>query len=58
MQTFVGMCCAALSVLLLAYSVWLSATRATGMPSLLAALVLMLIAILTLRPGHTNRASK
>ena len=58
MRVLVGTCCAALSVALLAYALWLSAAMASGMPSLLAALGLMLVAILTLRPRRTDGASK
>ena len=57
MGVLVGICCAVLSVVLLVYAVWLSAAQASGMPSLLAALGLMLVAILTLRPRRTNGAS-
>jgi hypothetical protein len=58
MRSLIGICCAVLSVVLLAYAVWLSAAMASGMPSLLAALGLMLVAILTLGPRHTNGASR
>ena len=58
MRVLVGIFCAVLSIVLLAYAVWLSASASSGMPSLFAALGLMLVAILTLRPRRTNGASR
>ena len=55
-RTVVGITCAGLSVALLFYAVWLSAGGASGMPSLLAGLGLLLVAVLTLRAGRTTRA--
>ena len=51
----VGIACAALSVVLLFYAVWLSSSEGRGMPSMLAALGLLLLATLTLRSGRTGR---
>jgi hypothetical protein len=58
MTRVVGITCAALSVALLFYAVWLSAGGASGMPSLLAGLGLLLVAVLTLRPQRGGRASR
>jgi hypothetical protein len=52
MRTVVGIACAGLSVFLLFYAVWLSTGGTRGMPSLLAALGLLLVAVLTLRSGR------
>jgi hypothetical protein len=57
-RVFVGVSCALLSVALLVYAVWRSAGMAGGMPSLLAALALMLVAVLTLRPRRSTRSSR
>lgn len=46
----VGVACAALSVALLFYAVWVSQGGGRGMPSMLAGLGLLLVAVLTLRP--------
>lgn len=54
----VGIFCAGLSLALLFYAVWLSAGEARGMPSLIAGLGLLLVAVMTLRPRRTNRASR
>jgi hypothetical protein len=57
-RLLVGMFCAVLSVALLVYAVWLSASAARGMPSLLAALGLMLVAVLILRPRRARRGQR
>lgn len=54
-RVVVGLSCAGLSIVLLFYAVWLSAGGALGMPSLGAALGLLLIAVVTLRPGRRRR---
>jgi hypothetical protein len=58
MTRVVGVTCAVLSVGLLLYAIWLSAGGASGMPSLLAGLGLVLVAVLTLRPGRATRAGR
>ncbi|MFL6334964.1 MAG: hypothetical protein ACJ754_16755 [Pyrinomonadaceae bacterium] len=54
----VGIFCAALSLVLLLRAIWLSAGEARGMPSLIAGLGLLLVAVLTLRPRGPGRASR
>ena len=51
----VGIACAALSVALLFYAVWQATGGTSGMPSLGAALVLLLVAVATLRPRRLSR---
>jgi uncharacterized membrane protein len=58
MTRVVGVTCAVLSVALLFYAVWLSAGGASGMPSLLVGLGLLLVAALTLRLRRRGRASR
>lgn len=56
-RAVVGMACAALSVALLFYAVWVSTSEGRGMPSMLAALGLLLVAAVTLRPRRADRES-
>jgi glucose dehydrogenase len=57
-RTVVGIFCAAASLALLFRAIWLSAGGTGGMPSLLAGLGLLLIAVLTLRPGRARRSPR
>lgn len=57
-RTVVGMACAALSVALLFYAARVSTTGGRGMPSMLAALGLLLVAAVTLRPRRAGRESR
>jgi hypothetical protein len=57
-RTVVGIFCAALSLALLFRAIRLSAGGTRGMPSLMAGLGLLLIAVLTLRPGRARRATR
>lgn len=41
---------------LLFYAVWVSTTAGHGMPSMLAGLGLLLVAVVTLRPRRSGRA--
>ena len=56
MRTVVGATCAGLCLGLLSFALWLSAGEARGMPSLLAGLGLLLVAVLTLVPRRAGRA--
>ena len=58
MRLVVGLGCALLSVALLFYAVWVSTREGRGMPSMLAGLILLLVASAWLRTGRRGRASR
>jgi hypothetical protein len=57
MTRVVGVACAVLSLVLLFYAVWASTSAGRGMPSMLAGLGLLLVAVMTLRAGRARRES-